>query len=91
MSSNVGNDVFGRRSGLKDFADAEFLQFGNVLIRNDSSNDDENIVELFFFHQFHDPGNKRHMGAGKDRKTNDIDILLQRGIDNLFGCLSRPV
>src|SRR5678815_5610670 len=48
VSSNVGNDVFSGRTRLKYFADAQFLQFGNVRIRNDSSNDDENVICLLY-------------------------------------------
>src|SRR5436190_22548446 len=88
VASDIGDDVFGGCPGLEDFTDAQFLQFRNVLVRNDSPDDDEDVIELFFFHQFQNAGNQRHMGTGEHRKSNDIDVLLKRRAHDLFRCLS---
>ena len=67
------------------------FSFCDILIGNDSADDDQHIVESLFLHQFHDPRTKRHVGAGQNRESDDIGIFLQCGIDDLFGVWRRPV
>ena len=44
---NVVDDVVGRHSGLEDFAYSKLLEFGNVLIGNNSPYQNEDVIELF--------------------------------------------
>jgi hypothetical protein len=87
---NVVDDVFGGDSGLEDLAYSKFFELWYVLIGNDSAHDDEHIVELFSFHELHDPWAKRHVRPGKDRKPDDVDIFLEGRSDDLLGRLAKP-
>src|SRR5687768_6508206 len=69
---DVIDDVFGGHSGLEDLADSQRLEFGDVLVGNDPADEDEHVIEFLVLHQFHDPGAKRHMGSGENRKANHI-------------------
>src|SRR5215471_3393869 len=86
---NVVDDVFGRYSWLEHFAHSKLLEFGNVLIGNDSTNQNEYVIEFFLLHELHDPGTERHVSSGQDRKPNHVHVLLQRSAHHLLRCLSQ--
>src|SRR5205809_3278687 len=84
---DVRNDVFRGRAGLKNSRHAGFFQFRNILIRDDASDDDQNIVEAFFLHEFGDAGTKRHVRSRQYGESYDVGIFLQSRVDDLFGSL----
>jgi len=59
-----------------------------VLVRNDAAYDNEDIVEPFLADQCHDSWTEGHVRSGKDRKTDDVHVLLKCGRDDLFRCLA---
>src|SRR5262249_2480199 len=73
---------------LKNFGDADLLELLDVLVRNDAADQNQNIVEPFLLHEFHDARAECHMRARENRDSDDVCILLERRIDDLFWSLT---
>jgi hypothetical protein len=70
------------RARREEFSDPTFLEFGNVIIWDDSATEEHNIVDALLPELGLDQWEQRHVGAGKDRKADGISILLDgRGHD----------
>src|SRR5262245_36641248 len=74
---DIIDDVFGRYSRLEDFTHPERLEFGNILVGNDATDEDKHIIELLLLHELHDAGTESHVSSGEHRKADDVYIFLQ--------------
>src|SRR5712671_1185762 len=77
-------DVIHRRAGIEDRADARFLQEIEILLWNDSADQKQYVLHLVLAKKIRDARNNGVVGAGKDRKTNHVNVFLQRRADNHF-------
>src|SRR5580704_13234455 len=75
-------NLFERGSGLEHSRDTQLLELGGVLVWNYTSDHDQDVVHALFAQQFHHARHNRVMGAGEDRQSDDLDILLQRGVND---------
>src|SRR5262245_9043823 len=76
MFADIRHNVFGRCARLKNLSDAHFLQLRDVLIRNDTADQNQHIVEPFFLHQFHDSRAQRHVGSGQHGESDNVGVFL---------------
>src|SRR5215510_5426204 len=86
---DVVDDGFSRRSREENLVDADCLKRGNILIGNDASGDDQNVIDTFFLQEFHNARKDDVMSARKDGKTDAIDIFLKSRIDDLLRSLAK--
>src|ERR1700675_1056506 len=82
-------NLFERGSGLEYSRDTQLLELGGVLVWNYTSDHDQDVVHALFAQQLHHAGHDRVMGAGEDRQSDDLDVLLQRGVNDHFRGLAK--
>ena len=84
--ANELRDILSRCTGEKDFGDALLLKFGDVFLRNNSSQDYQSVLHSLFAQQRNDSRAQRVMRAAQDRHSDCVNVLLQsRRRDHLRG------
>src|SRR5260370_42107337 len=78
-----------RGPGLEYSRDAQLFQLGGVLVRNYTADDDQDVVHMFLAQQFHHARNNRIVRTREDRQSDDLDVLLQRGVYNHLRSLAQ--
>src|SRR5260370_11644254 len=82
-------NLFERGSGLEYSRDTQLLELGGVLVWNYTSDGDQDVVHTPFAQQLHDAGHDRVMGSGEDGESDDLNVLLQRGVYDHFRGLAK--
>src|SRR5262249_36242679 len=77
-----------RGAGLEDCGHPGFLETVDVLIGDNAAHEDDDVVHLVLLEQVHHARNDRVVRAGEDRKSNYLNVFLQRGGHNHFGSLA---
>src|ERR1700726_505217 len=77
-------NLFERGSGVEYSRDAQLLELGGVLVWNYTSDHDQDVVHALFAQQLHNPGHYRTRGAGQDGESDNLDVLLQGGVNDHF-------
>lgn len=85
-----GDDILGRSSGKENLRDALIFQYGDVLGRHNSSNQDERIIHSIFAEKVDDARAEGLMSPAEDRDTDGINILLKGRGGNHLRRLSEP-
>ena len=83
-------ELLERASGREDLGDADLFELRDVRVGNDPAGEHHDVVELAFAHHLHDAGEQVHVGAGEDRKTDRIDVFLERRAGDLLRGLAQP-
>src|SRR6266700_3184943 len=87
--TNEFHDLIHGGAGLEDGGDTRFLQRIYVLVGDNSAEDQQHIVHLVLLEQIHYTGNDRIVRTRKNREPDDVDVFLQRGINDHFGSLAQ--
>ena len=89
MSYEINDSLCGspRKENL---GDSTFFQRGNVRLRNNSTDQNGDVVHAFFAQQFHQSRTKRIVRAGKNRKPDHVHIFLRRRRSDHFRSLPQP-
>jgi hypothetical protein len=69
---------------------AEMLQPVDVLAGDRSSHGDHHVLRALCVQQLHQSGNQCHVGAGQDRQTEGVGVLLDHRLHDLLGRLVKP-
>src|ERR1039458_5908335 len=75
-------DVVHRGAGLEDAGDAYLFQSFHILVGDNAADQHQHIVHLIFLEQVHHARNNRIVRARKNREADDLNVFLERGIDN---------
>src|SRR5437867_5898995 len=65
------------------------LQFRFVLLRDDAPSNDDDVPRLPLPEQADDLGKQRHVGAAQGGQADRVDVLLDRGLDDVLGRLPK--
>jgi hypothetical protein len=76
------HDVVHRSAGLEDGGNSDFLEALNILIGDDAADQHQNVVHFVLFQQIHDTRNDGIVRPGEYRKTDDLHIFLERGVNH---------
>ncbi len=57
---------------------------------NDSANHHQDVVQTMLGEQRHQPRHDVVVGAGQNRQSDDVGVLLQRRRGDMFRCLAQP-
>src|SRR5439155_591047 len=79
-----GDDFAERRTGAEHDLDAGLLELGNVFLRNDPAARDEDVARLPFLEELHDLQEKGHVRPAEARQADRVDVLLDRGLDDVL-------
>src|SRR5256884_3060097 len=82
-----GDDFAERRTGAEHDLDAGLLELGNVFLRNDPAARDEDVARLPFLEELHDLREKGHVRPAEARQADRVDVLLDRGLDDVLRTL----
>src|SRR6266571_831771 len=66
------------------FPDARLLQLRDVLLRDDPSAHDDDVARLPLPEQLDDGREERHVGTAQRREADRVDVLLDRGFDDVL-------
>src|SRR5580704_17821424 len=67
---------------LEDGGDAFLLKRFYILVGDDATHDDPDVVHILFTQQFHDARHNGVVRAGEDGEADDLHVLLQGGVNN---------
>src|SRR5207237_235769 len=82
-----GDDFPERRPGAEHDLDAGLLELGNVFLRNDPAARDEDVARLPFLEELHHLREKGHVRPAEARQADRVDVLLDRGLDDVLRTL----
>src|SRR6266480_1315040 len=85
-----GDDFPERRPRAEHDLDAGLLELGDVFLRNDPAARDEDVARLPFLEELHDLREQGHVSAAEAREADRVDVLLDRGLDNVLRRLPEP-
>src|SRR5205823_3833711 len=85
-----GDDFAERRTGAEHDLDAGLLELGEVFLRNDPAARDEDVARLPFLEELHDLREQGHVSAAEAREADRVDVLLDRGLDDVLRRLPEP-
>jgi len=88
---NEIDDVLCRCAGQEDLRDSSLLERRNVGFGDDASDEHGHIIHAFVVKQLHQLRADGVVRAGKDGKTDDVDVFLHGSGCNHFGRLPQPV
>ncbi len=86
--SNVFDDLFSGGAGLKDLADSGPFQSRDIIGRDDSASQDDDVAGTLLPEELDDFRKESVVGARETREADDIDPFLDRRVCNLFGRLA---
>src|SRR6266540_1303976 len=78
------DDLAEGRPGTEHHPDARLLQLRDVLLRDDPSGDHDDVARLPLPEQLDDGREEGHVGAAQRREANRVDVLLDRGFDDVL-------
>src|SRR5947208_5995700 len=85
-----GDDFPERRPRAEHDLDAGLLELGDVFLRNDPAARDEDVARLPFLEELHDLREQGHVSAAEAREADRVDVLLDRGLDDVLRRLPQP-
>src|SRR5687768_5000209 len=85
--TNVLRDVVERGTRREYPADAVLLQPRDVGLGNNPPSEEQHVVHALLAHELRDAREKVVVRARQKREADHVGILLQRGLDDLFGGL----
>src|SRR6266571_3976250 len=78
------DDLAEGRPGTEHHPDARLLQLRDVLLRDDPSAHDDDVARLPLPEQLDDGREERHVGTAQRREADRVDVLLDRGFDDVL-------
>src|SRR3990170_4832344 len=78
------DDVAERSPGAEDLLNPRLLQPWDILLGNDAAAGDHNVSCPAFLQEFHDLREQGHVRPAQAREANRVDILLDRGLDDVL-------
>src|SRR5947209_16670632 len=78
-----------RSARSEDRFDPRSLQFRHVLLGDYAASDDDDVPGPPLLQEADDLGEQRHVSAAQRGQANRIDVLLDRGLDDVFRRLSK--
>src|SRR5437870_5395160 len=78
------DDVSEGRPGSEDDLDARLLELRDILLRDDPAARDEDVARLPLLQELHDLGEGGHVRSAQAGEPNRIDVLLDRGLDDIL-------
>src|SRR5262249_34574981 len=88
VAFDVFDDGFGRRPGQENLIDSDCLKGGNVLIGNNSTCDNQHVIDVLLLQELHNSREDDVMRAREDREADAIDVFLQSRVGNLLWSLA---
>ena len=76
--------------GAEDRGHAALLESGHVVVRDNSAGRDEDVRHPTVAQEGADAGHERHVRAGQDRQTDDVDVFLERRRHDHLRRLAQP-
>ena len=76
-------------SWLENLLDSSSLEGRNVLVGDDPSSEDQDVLRSFAGQQLQDPGKEMHVCTRENRDSDGIYVLLDRSLDDLLRRLSQ--
>ena len=77
------------RARRKQFGDSALLEFGNVVVGDDPATEEDHVVDAAVTQFLLNERKERHVGAGKDGKSDSIGIFLNCRGHNLLRSLEQ--
>src|SRR6266571_8711995 len=78
------DDLAEGRPRTEHHPDARLLQLRDVLLRDDPSGHYDDVARLPFLQELDDRREERHVGAAERRQADRVDVLLDRGLDDVL-------
>ena len=90
LVSDPGDDVVGARARREDLCDAELLELGDVVFRNDPAAEHRYVAAALLLQLGEDLREQRHVRAREDRQPDGVDVLLHGRLGDHLGRLVKP-
>ena len=81
------DDVLSRSARQENFRHSLFLESRQIFLRNDTTDEHENVVHSFFTQQLDDARAEGVVSTTQYRNADGINVLLKRGCGDHLGCL----
>src|SRR4030042_851916 len=85
---NEGDDLLSGRAWLKNLTYPRLFEKGDIIVGDDPSAHDQDIISPFFAQQLDHFGKELVVGAGKAAEPHDVDPFLNGGGSDLFRSLA---
>ncbi len=82
MLADELHDVIHRSAGLKDCRHADFLEAFDVLIGDNAADQHQHVIHFILLEQVHNARHDRVVRTRENRESDDLNIFLERGIDD---------